>query len=128
MVTTLKLLPVLTLFMTGVSFAQTTATKPPAQQTKPKTSSKQMGMDPKMHDQMMADTKKMDEQIQELKKTMADERAKSMDPAHHTEMMAQQKAADQQIETLQKTIRNLQAELEKVPRYPGGETDYGLHK
>ena len=127
MITTLKLLPVLTLFMTGVSFAQTTATKPPAQQTKPKTSSKQMGMDPKMHDQMMADAKKMEAQLQELKKAMADERAK-MDPAHHAEMMAQQKASDQQIESLEKTIRSRQTELEKVPRYPEGGTDYSLHK
>jgi hypothetical protein len=112
--TALKLLPVLTLLMTGVSIAQTTATKPPAQQTKPKTSAKQMGMDPKMHDQMMADAKKMDAELQALKKSLADERAKGMDPAQHAEMM---KASDQQIEALQNTAKNLRQQLEATPKY-----------
>jgi hypothetical protein len=70
-----------------------------------------------MHEQMMADAKKMEAQIQELKKAVADERAKSIDPAHHAEMMAQQKTSDQQIEALQATVKSLRQQLEAAPKY-----------
>ena len=79
-----------------------------------------MGMDPKMHDQMMADAKKMDAQLQELKTSMAEERAKAakgMDPAHQAEMMAQQKASDQQVAALQNTVKSLRQQLEATPKY-----------
>ena len=127
MMTALKLVPALSLLMAGASFGQgTTSATPQTKQAKPKSSgSKQMVMDPKMHEQMMADAKKMETQIQELKKAVADERAKSIDPAHHSEMMAQQKASDQQIEALQATAKILRQQLDAAPHYidqKGGPT------
>ena len=112
----LNLLVAIGLLTTGSAFAQ--ATSSAAKTTAPaKSSSKQYVMDPKMHEQMMADAKKMDAQLQELKKAMADERAKGMDPAHHAEMMTQQRASDQEIEALQNTVKSLRQQLEAAPHY-----------
>ena len=110
--TALKLVPALALLMSGASLGQGAT-----QQTKQNATSQKMAMDPKMHDQMMADTKKMDADIQALKKTLAEERTTSSDPAHHAEMMAQQKTSDQQIASLQVTVKSLRSQLDATPQY-----------
>ena len=110
----LLLVSVIASLAAGASFAQT-STSATASKTSPQP--KQMVMDEKMHQQMMDDLKRMDTQIEGLKKAVTEERKRGMDPAHHEEMMKQQKAADEEIAKLQATIRNLRGQLEKAPQY-----------
>ena len=115
--TRLKLVPVLALFGIGASFAQGTSSPPKQAASSQKGSQKMMAMDPKMHEQMMNDLKRMETEIGQLQKTVAEERKSSIDPAHHAEMMKQQKVSDEQIESLKKTIEGLRKQLESVPQY-----------
>ena len=111
----LKVMVVAGLLATSGAFAQTAATK--GSTAASKTQSKQLVIDAKHHQQMMDDIKRMEVEIESLKKQLAEERKRGIDPAHHEEMMAQQRASDKQVDALQKSVKNLGAEVAKVPQY-----------
>jgi len=113
----LKVMVIAGLLAASGAIAQGTAptTKGSASASKPQ--SKQLVIDEKHHQQMMDDIKRMEVEIESLKKQLAEERKRGIDPAHHEEMMAQQKASDKQVDALQKSVKNLGAEVAKVPQY-----------
>lgn len=113
----LKVAVTVGLLAAGGAFAQgtTSGTKGTASASKPQ--SKQLVMDAKMHEQMMNDIKKMQAEIESLRKQLAEERKRGMDPAHHAEMMAEQKTSDQKIDALQKTAKDLYQQVEQGPKY-----------
>jgi hypothetical protein len=113
----LKVMVIAGLLAAGGAIAQGTAptTKGNASASKPQ--SKQLVIDEKHHQQMMDDIKKLDAEVESLKKQLAEERKRGIDPAHHEEMMAQQRASDKQVDAVQKSVKNLSAEVAKVPQY-----------
>ncbi len=113
----LKVVVVAGLLAASGAIAQGTAPTTKGSTSASKPQSKQLVIDEKHHQQMMDDIKKMESEIEGLKKQLAEERKRGMDPAHHEEMMTQQKASDKQVDALQKSVKILSADLAKVPQY-----------
>jgi hypothetical protein len=113
----LKVVVVAGLLAASGAIAQGTAPTTKGSAGASKSQSKQLVIDEKHHQQMMDDIKRMEADIESLKKQLAEERKRGIDPAHHEEMMAQQRASDKQVDALQKSVKNLGAEVSKVPQY-----------
>jgi len=112
-----KLVPVLVLLTASVSIL--------AQErsggTEAKSSSQQMMViDPKVRDQMMATTKDMDRQVQELKSCVDRERAAAASSGRPI-TAAERQALDAQIQELQRSIQQLRQQTENGPHYLEGK-------
>ena len=113
----LKVMVIAGLLAASGAIAQSTAPTTKGSTSASKPQSKQLVIDEKHHQQMMDDIKRMEVEIESLKKQLAEERKRGIDPAHHEEMMAQQRASDKQVDAVQKSVKNLSAEVAKVPQY-----------
>jgi len=114
---TVKLVPVLVLLTASVSILAQERTGG----TEAKSSSQQMMViDPKVRDQMMATTKDMDKQLQELKTCVDRERSTAASSGRPI-TASEREALDAQIQALQKSIQQLRQETEKGPHYLEGK-------
>ena len=108
-----KLVPVLVLLTANASLLAQERTG----ETEPKASSQKMTViDSRMRDEILATTKDMDRQLEELKTGIERERAAAADPRRLVSP-AEREALDAQILALQRSIQQLQQATENGPRY-----------
>jgi len=110
---TVKLVPVLVVLTASLSILAQERTGG----TEAKSSSeKMMVIDPKVREQMMATTKEMDRQVQELKTCLDRERSGAASSGRPT-TPAERAASDSQIQALQKSIEQLRLQAANGPHY-----------
>src|SRR6516225_2755631 len=90
-----------------------------AQSTAPTTKGSTSASKPQSKQLVIDENKKMEGEIESLKKQLAEERKRGIDPAHHEEMMAQQRASDKQVDALQKTVNSLEEVANPHYQKPG---------